>query len=288
MINELKPVSKFYHSQGLKLHYLDWGNETAPPLILLHGMRDHAHCWDWVARELRCDWHVIAPDLRGHGDSAWSPDGAYLTPYHLLDLADLIESLRVEQVNIVAHSFGGNPAARYAGLYPQRVRKLVLVDAMGPYLSVLERWNQIGPVVRTREWLEKQREIATGKPRRLASLDDAIARMAKNNPHLSAEQVRHLAQHAVRQHDDGLSWKYDPLVGTFLPEDFEVHLSFYWREITAPTLICWGPKSWTRNPATDASSDFFRDHRNMTFDNAGHWLHLEAHDAFVAALKDFL
>ncbi len=288
MATDFEPVSKFFTSQGLKLHYLDWGNDGAPTLILLHGMRDHAHCWDWIARELRHDWHVVAPDLRGHGDSAWSPDGAYLTPYHLLDLADLIDALGDGQVSIVAHSFGGNPAARYAGMFPQRVRRLVLIDAMGPYLSVLQRWNEIGPVVRTREWFDRQRELAAGKPRRFATIDEPIARMAKGNPHLSAEQSRHLAIHAVRQYDDGYGWKYDPIVGTFLPEDFSVHLSAWWQQVTAPTLICWGPKSWTADPAADGSSDHFRDHRNLTFDDAGHWLHLEAHDAFVAALRDFL
>ncbi len=66
------PSSSFYISQRLKLHYVDWGNEGAPPLLLIHGGRDHARSWDWVARDLRRDYHVIAPDLRGHGDSAWA------------------------------------------------------------------------------------------------------------------------------------------------------------------------------------------------------------------------
>ena len=68
------PSSSFYISQRLKLHYVDWGNEAAPPLLLIHGGRDHARSWDWVARDLRRDYHVIAPDLRGHGDSAWAKD----------------------------------------------------------------------------------------------------------------------------------------------------------------------------------------------------------------------
>ena len=64
------PTSHFLVSQRLRLHYVDWGNPTKPTLVLVHGNRDHARNWDWVARELRHDWHVVAPDLRGHGDSA--------------------------------------------------------------------------------------------------------------------------------------------------------------------------------------------------------------------------
>ena len=69
------PASRVFFSQRLRLHYVDWGNPAAPPLILLHGGRDHCRNWDWVASDLRRDYHVIAPDLRGHGDSAGQPPG---------------------------------------------------------------------------------------------------------------------------------------------------------------------------------------------------------------------
>ena len=110
------PVSHSYYSQRLKLHYVDWGNEEAPPLLLVHGGRDHCRSWDWVAEELRADWHVIAPDLRGHGDSAWSPEGNYNMQAYIYDLAQLIHQLKLENVTIVSHSLGGNICLRYTGL----------------------------------------------------------------------------------------------------------------------------------------------------------------------------
>src|SRR5580693_6035037 len=165
-------------SHGVKLHYLDWGNEGAPLLLLVHGMRDHARSWDWTARALRHAWHVIAPDLRGHGDSQWSPDGAYISAYHTLDIADLIDTFGPEQFTFVAHSFGGNACSRYAAIFPDRVRKLVLVDALGPSGKVIERWTQSGPVGRTREWIEKSRRGARRAPRRFAAVDEAARRMA--------------------------------------------------------------------------------------------------------------
>lgn len=288
MTTDIEPVSKTYISQGLKLHYLDWGNASAPPLILVHGTRDHARSWDWVARALRNDWHIIALDLRGHGDSEWSPDGAYLSPYHLLDFTELVDTLGYAQINIVAHSFGGNPTVRFAGLYPQRVRKLVLVDAMGPTPTIIARWNELGTVKRTRDWMEKVRNISTEKSKRFAAIEMAVARMAEANKHLSAEQAHHLAVHGVRRYDDGFGWKYDPKMGNFAPEDFAIHLIEYWREITADTLICWGTRSWTSNPAADGSSAHFRHHRDLTFENAGHWLHHDQLDNFLAALREFL
>lgn len=251
-------------------------------------MRDHARSWDWLARALHNEWHVVALDLRGHGDSEWSPNGAYLSPYHLLDFADLVETLGCEQVSIIAHSFGGNPTIRFAALYPQRVRKLVLIDAMGPTAPVIARWDEQGPVNRTREWLEKQREQATKTPRYFATIEEAIERMAEANQHLTPEQARHLAIHGVRRFDDGYRWKYDPSFGSFLPEDFAIHLSAYWREITAPTLICWGTEGWTTNPATDGSSDHFRNHRNITFEKAGHWIHHDQLDVLLTELHQFL
>ncbi len=285
---EPEPVSRTYVSQGLKLHYLDWGNEGAPLLLLVHGLRDHARSWDWTARALRHRWHVVAPDSRGHGDSQWSPDGAYLSPYHVLDLADLIDTLGHERLTIVAHSFGGNVSARYAAIFPQRVSKLVLVDGLGPSAKVLAGWAELGPVKRTREWIEKRRETAARAPRRFATVDEAVARMAAANPHLSQEQARHLAVHGVRLHADGYDWKFDPVVGTFLPEDFSVDLTAFWSEISTPTLLCWGTESWTANPETDQRTGQFRNRRTLVFEKAGHWLHHDQLDTFLAALREFL
>jgi pimeloyl-ACP methyl ester carboxylesterase len=283
-----EPISRTHVSHGLKLHYLDWGNDGAPLLLLIHGMRDHARSWDWTARALQNSWHIIAPDLRGHGDSHWSPDGAYLSPYHVLDIADLIDTLGTEQVAIVAHSFGGQVAARYAALFPERIRKLVLVDGLGPSARVLADWAGLGPVKRTREWIRQRREADTRAPRRFATVDEAVARMAATNRHLSVDQARHLALHGVRLEADGYGWKYDPVVGKFLPEDFSVDNAWFWREISAPTLLCWGTESWTSNPKTDGRAESFRDHRTLVFEKAGHWLHHDQLDTFLVALQEFL
>jgi pimeloyl-ACP methyl ester carboxylesterase len=284
----IEPTSRTYTSQGLKLHYLDWGNEGAPLLVLIHGTRDHARSWDWTARALRDRWHVITPDLRGHGDSQWSPDGAYLAAYQALDIADLLDTLDHEQATVVGHSFGGNISARFAAIFPQRVRKLVLVDGLGPSAHKLADWEERGPVLRTREWIEKRRETSAQPPRRFATVEEAVERMAAANRHLSMDQAHHLALHGTRLYANGYGWKYDPAIGTFLPEDFAVDLTRFYREISAPTLLCHGTESWTTNPETDGRGAYFSDHRTVVFENAGHWLHHDQLEAFLQALREFL
>ena len=73
----MEPESRFYTSQRLKLHYVVWGDDTRPPILLVHGMRDHARNWDAVAERLVDHFAVYAVDLRGHGDSQWSYGSLY-------------------------------------------------------------------------------------------------------------------------------------------------------------------------------------------------------------------
>jgi pimeloyl-ACP methyl ester carboxylesterase len=197
------PASHTFFSQRLRLHYVDWGNPDKPPLLLIHGGRDHCRNWDWTAAALRNDWHIIAPDLRGHGDSQWSTDGKYTMAGYIYDLAQLIHGQRLAPVTIVAHSLGGNVALRYAGIYPETVAKLVSIEGVGP--SPQKRAERSAKTIAERmgEWIREQRNLAGRLPRRYASIEDAFRRMQEENPHLSAEQARHLTVHGVNLNEDG-------------------------------------------------------------------------------------
>ena len=158
------PTSRIYFSQRLRLHYVDWGNAGAPLLVLVHGGRDHCRNWDWVAEDLRRDWHVIAPDLRGHGDSEWSKDGTYTMAGYIYDLAQLLHQLKVAPISIIGHSLGGNIALRYTGLYPENVAKLIAIEGLGPSPRVLrERMAKAFPE-RMRDWIGTQRAWPAGWP----------------------------------------------------------------------------------------------------------------------------
>ena len=284
------PTSRVFFSQRLRLHYVDWGNPSAPPLVLLHGGRDHCRNWDWVAERLRSEWHIIAPDLRGHGDSQWSADGFYAMPGYIYDLAQLIHQQKLAPVAIVAHSLGGNIALRYAGLYPEMVDKLVAIEGLGPSPKLTIERAAVPIAERMRKWIELERALAGRLPRRYASLEEAFARMQEANKHLTPEQARHLTQHGVNQNEDGTySWKFDNYVRVWPPYDMpDGALEDIWGRITCPTLLVYGAESWSSNPLDDGRAAHFKNAQVTLFENAGHWVHHDQLDKFLALVRSFL
>ena len=284
------PTSQSFISQRLRMHYADWGNPDAPPLILQHGGRDHCRSWDWVAQELRKDWHIIAPDLRGHGDSAWVPDGGYTMDGFVYDFAQLVHSLGHDQITIIAHSLGGNVATRFTGLYPEKVRKLVNIEGLGPSPEVRAQIEAVGTASRLRDWIEGKRKAAGRLPRRYPSLEAAFARMKEENGFLSDEQARHLTVHgAIRNEDGTYSWKFDPYLNVWAVGDIPYsEQEQLWQAITCPMLLLYGTDSFASNPERDGRLQHFSTARVIEYQNAGHWLHHDQFERFVADVRAFL
>jgi pimeloyl-ACP methyl ester carboxylesterase len=283
------PTSHFFVSQRLRLHYVDWGNATRPTLVLVHGNRDHARNWDWVARALRHDWHVVALDLRGHGDSAWVQGGPYAIADNVLDLSNLIDALGASPVTLLGHSLGGSVTVMYAGTYPERVRRLVSIEGLGPPPALIERMRARPPHERMQDWIRQMRDLAGRQPRRYPSLDAAAKRMREENSFLSEEQALHLTVHGVNRNEDGsYSWKFDNYTRTFAPYRFDVDdMRALWKRVTCPVLLVRGADSGAGDPAEDGRMAEFQDARSITVPNAGHWVHHDQLDAFLAALRTF-
>src|SRR5262249_27855046 len=127
-------------------------------------------------------------------------------------------------------------------------------------------------------------------PRRYASIEDAFRRMQDENPHLSADQARHLTVHGVNQNEDGTySWKFDNYVRTWPPYDMrgqDIH--FLWSHITCPTLLLYGNESGAGNPLEDARASHFHDVEVAGIERAGHWLHHDRLPEFLRVLRQFL
>ncbi len=284
------PTSHSYMSQRLKLHYADWGNASAPPLLLVHGGRDHCRSWDWVAQQLSADWHVIAPDLRGHGDSQWAADGCYSVMDHVYDLAQLIHQMDAEQVTIVAHSLGGNISLRYTGLYPDTVKKLVAIEGLGPSPAMQAERAKTAFADRWRKWIADKRAAAGRLPKRYPNLQAALERMRSENAYLTAEQAHHLTVHGANRNEDGsYSWKFDNHLMVWPFHDMpEPEVEALWTAITCPTLLMYGANSWASNPEKDGRLVHFNNARVVEFADAGHWLHHDQFDRFMGELKAFL
>ena len=284
------PTSHSFMSQRLRLHYVDWGNPEAPPLILQHGGRDHCRSWDWVAEELRRDWHVIAPDLRGHGDSAWSPDGDYSMFAFIYDFAQLVETLGYDQVSIVAHSLGGNIATRFTGLYPDKVAQLVNIEGLGMSPEIAAKQAATPFAERLREWIAGKRAAAGRLPRRYPTIEAAYARMKAENSYMTDARARALTMHAVSRNEDGTySWKFDNYLNVWGVADFpEGEIEKLWEAITCPMLLLYGADSWAVNPQKDGRAAHFRKARVIEYEKAGHWLHHDQFARFIADVTAFL
>lgn len=287
-MHDLGPNSHRFVSQRLTLNYLDWGNPDAPLLVLVHGGMDHARNWDWVARELRDDWHIICPDLRGHGDSAWSPDGSYSMPYYVADLAQLIHQCTDGPVSIVSHSLGGAISLRYAGTHPERVRQLAVIEGLGP--SPLDLAPTIPVTQRWRTWIDERRALSGRDPRRYGSIEQAYARMQQKNAHLTEAQARHLTLHGTSRNEDGTySWKFDNYVRLPLPINVTgEELHDIWSAIDCPVWLVHGQDSWARHPGDDGRAGHFKQATVTSYERAGHWVHHDRLESFVADLKRFL
>ncbi len=289
-MNGSGPTSQTLISQRLRLNYVDWGNDEAPPLVLVHGGRDHARSWDWTAEALRAGWHVVAMDHRGHGDSEWVSDGNYRAEDMVYDLAQLIHQLGRGPVTIVSHSLGGNVALRYAGIFPQMVRKIVAIEGLGPSPGRAAEMRAAPYPARMAEWIEKKRKAAGRTPRKYESIEAAFARMIEENSYLTPEQARHLTIHGVNRNEDGsFSWKFDPHLNVWPVEDVgDEFIHQTWNAITAPTLLLYGKESWASSPLADGRLAHFRNARVIEFEKAGHWLHHDQFDRFMDTLRDFL
>ncbi len=281
------PTSHYFYSQRLKLHYVDWGNHDKPLLLLVHGGRDHARNWDWIAQHLRHDYHIIAPDLRGHGDSQWSVGGMYAMIDYTLDVAQLLEAVATFPITIIGHSLGGSIALQYTGTYPDRIKKVVAIEGLGPPPGMIrERPAQ----ERMLEWIAEMKALSRRHPRRYKNLDEAVERMRDANPHLSPAQARHLTIHGCYRDEDGTYlWKFDNYVRAASPYLFNMKdARALWSQITCPVLLVRGTESWASDPEKDGRATAFKNYKLVNIERAGHWVHHDQLDLFLKHVREFL
>lgn len=284
------PTSHIYFSQRLRLHYVDWGNKDAPPMLLVHGGRDHCRNWDWFAERFRDRYHIIAPDLRGHGDSAWMVGGTYNLLDYVYDIAQLLHQTNLTPATIVSHSLGGMISLTYAGLYPETVSRLVAIEGLGWTPERRREWSDTPPEKRVQGWVDELRGLSGRMPRKYATLDEAVTRMHEANKHLNTEQARHLTVHGVNQNEDGTySWKFDNYIRTGAPQRLSAEETDRLHGLIAcPTLLVRGKESWASDPEADGRAAAFNHARVANVDNAGHWVHHDQLDVFSALVEDFL
>jgi len=278
--SEIDWRDEFAELNGLRIHYIAWGTPGEQPLLLLHGGMQNAHSWDLTAVALKREFDVVAIDLRGHGDSAWSDEGAYSHADHASDIGALIDHLGWDKPIVIGLSLGGLSGARFAYEHPDKPKRFVIID-VGPQLNLTG-------VTRIMDF--------AGGPAEFDSIDEFITRAIDYNPRRNPDQMRYSLTHNLKQLPSGkYTWKYDRRIGRGregkaadrVPsfEDMWEGLS----RITCPTLVVRGANSDIFAEETgQRMAQVIPDCRFVTVPDAGHTVPQDNASEFLSAVTPFL
>jgi pimeloyl-ACP methyl ester carboxylesterase len=290
----MKPSrSEFITVRGLRYHVRHWGEPGAPKLFMLHGWMDVSASFQFVVDCLKKEWHVIAPDWRGFGLTQFSGADTYWFADYMGDLDAVLAHYAPDgAVNLIGHSMGGNVVCVYAGVRPQRVRRLVNLEGFG----VPAADPSLAPG-RFEKWLDQLKEPATLQS--YDSVEKVAARLQKTNPRLNDERAAFLAAHWAAPDEAG-RWQLlgDPIHKSKSPLLYRVdEVLACWQRVTAPVLWveaddtnAWewmGPKEHARGEI-DRRIAFFPDVRTAVITDAAHMLHHDQPEQLALLLENFL
>ncbi|XHS76347.1 alpha/beta fold hydrolase [Burkholderiaceae bacterium UC74_6] len=285
---------EFLTLRGLTHHLLRWGTPRAgqPLLVMAHGWMDVGASFQFIVDALQQDREVLAFDWRGFGMSESSGSDSYWFPDYLGDLDALLDAVSPDApVDLLGHSMGGNLVMSYAGLRPERVRKLINLEGFG-----LPDVAPEGAPKRIVQWLDELKVEQQLKP--YASLAAVAERLVKTNPRLALDKALWLAGHWSRQtgHEE-YQLRADPAHKRANPVPYRwAEIEAQWQQITAPLLWVEGantpfPGFWgDRYPKTELQRRraVVAGAQLAVLPDAGHMLHHDQPERLARRLEDFL
>ena len=267
-------ASRFVEAGGVRLHYLDYGVASRPAMLCVHGGAAHAHWFDFVAPHLSADYHVLALDQRGHGDSAWAEPPEYSYARYASDLAEVVEKLDLREFVLIGHSMGGTIALMYAATHPRRVKRLIVVD------STLQM---------TADRVAKLREVGTRQGASHATREEFIERyrLRPASTTTAPETVRYLAQNCGRQMADG-TWRHKFDRNVYATRESVDGLPC-WNHIGIPALLVKGERSRRITPQIFAEVKARCPHVELAeVPHSDHHVTLDNPAGFACVVKAFL
>lgn len=264
-------MSRFITIPQVRLHFLEWGNSTAPSVVLLHGGAAHAHWWNHIAPILAEHYHVVALDLRGHGDSSWVVPPAYEIENYVGDLEEIFAALHLDSPVVIGHSLGGFIALTYATRHAAALRGLIVVD--------------IGFRLRSSRTMQFLRNMPAPY---YQDAEEVLRRfqLFPTETFAATPLLHHIARTSVRsQEPGGFTLKFDRATMVREPRD----LSSALETISCPTLLLRG--SHSQHFAATTMTEMVKRcprARGVEIPGAGHHVFLDNPTAFLSAVRDFL
>ncbi|HTZ35144.1 MAG TPA: alpha/beta hydrolase [Stellaceae bacterium] len=272
------PESREVRVGPMRFHYLDWGNKHQPTIVFLHGGALTAHTWDLVCLALRDDYHCLALDQRGHGDSDWAQDADYSIGAQLHDTTGFVDALGLDRFVLVGMSLGAINSLAFAIAHPERLDALVIIDA-GPEM------RRPGSS-RIRDFVNAVQETVT--------VEAIIEKALKFNPRRDPNILRRSLMHNLRQQPDGTwRWKYDTRRFKALGQESHraerAALADGLARIACPTLVVRGGESDVFHEEDAVRlAERLPNGRHVTVPKAGHTVQGDNPRDLVAELRRFL
>ena len=282
-----EPADRYFTSDGLKLHYAEWGDPGHDTLILVHGIRDQSCSWEFFVAALFAQapqsFHIVVLDLRGHGDSDWSPpERGYRHEDFILDLAGLSRHLNKDSLTLIGHSLGGSMAMLFVGCFPTKVKKLALIEATGPYAraekdipELLARWLRVSG--------EEIQNFC------YATVEEAAKAIQKRFPKIPDEAAVHMARYGTRSTQKGLVWKYDPRLRLPSYSSFsESQICAFIERIDCPTLLVYSSEGDWMKSARASRMGLFKNGTVVEIPGSGHHVPRERPEELAKIVYSFL
>jgi pimeloyl-ACP methyl ester carboxylesterase len=282
-----QPRQRYFDHDGLKLHYWEWGDAREDTYVFVHGVRDQGRSWDQLIAALLGRGlpikHAVALDLRGHGESGWpSTTRGYQHEDFLSDLAGLLKHLEKESITLIGHSLGGSMCLLYAGAFPEKVKRMVLLESLGPFArSDDEVPNIVAERLKGRDYVEI--------PYPHDSLESAAKSLQKTYPLIPDAAALHMARYGTSFKGERYRWKHDPILRYRTTTAMsEGQIEAFIRRLKCPILFVYGTESDFMKSVRGHRAQLFPNARIVPVQGAGHHIPHEKPQELAEIVVPFL
>lgn len=275
-------------SCGYKLHVKITNNSQKDNLLLLHGFNDNKETFVFMEDYFSNYFNILSFDFRGHGDSQWKTEGIYNHAESILDIHNVINRYFPDKPIVIGgHSMGAGLAARYSGLFPDKIKALFCVEGFSGIAPLSKERHRII------EWLQSMnRQSKKEEPffnKKFRTISEAAHRLRFIFYKIQEDRLETIAKNLLNHTEDGgWIWKADPALKHSYPIPFPPELSReLWEQIQCPVIILFGSQSKLKaNNMTEILSHF-KNQRYYELEDSGHNLHHEQPEKLIELLEKF-